>query len=89
MFVELLADYMPDFGTACSVGGVAVHGIFDAAYADVFGIVAGTRPALLIASADAPDVAIDDAVTIGATTYTVAVVQPDGTGMTRLLLEAA
>lgn len=69
------------------VDGVTVDGIFDNAYGDAFG-VAGSVPTLSCASDDI-DAAHGDAVTIGATSYTITNVEPDGTGMTRLTLQEA
>ena len=69
------------------VGGVAVEGVFDARYADPLGI-AGATPSLLVQTSAVPAVAIGTPVTVGATAYTVASVEPDGTGLTRLKLEA-
>jgi hypothetical protein len=40
-----------------------------------------------VRSTDVPGAAQGDAVTVGATAYAVRGVQPDGTGMTLLLLE--
>ena len=78
-----------EFATAATVGGVAVNGIFDNAYAMAMGFVAGTSPALLVASASVPSAAVGDAVTLGAVSYTVAGVEPDGTGVTLLRLQEA
>lgn len=69
------------------VDGVAVNGIFDNAHGDAFGI-AGSVPTLSCAS-DEIDAERGDAVTIGATSYTITNVEPDGTGMTRLMLQEA
>jgi hypothetical protein len=87
-FTEDLAPFFADFGIAATVGGVACMGIFDAAYADALGMN-GTRPALQVATAAVPSVAEGAAVTIGAASYTVESVQPDGTGMTLLILHEA
>ena len=84
-FTEDLAPYFADFGIDATVGGVSVRGIFDSAYAAALGL-AGTRPMLLVASADVPTVAEGDAVTIGAAGYTVESVRPDGAGMVQLFL---
>lgn len=89
MFAESRAAFFTDFAVTATVGGVALSGIFDAQYADAFGLIAGTVPALLIDDDDAPDVAAGDVVSVGGRGYLVAVVQPDGTGMSRLILEAA
>jgi hypothetical protein len=71
--------------TIGAVTGVA--GIFDADYQDAFG-VAGSGPVLLIQTAAAPAVATGNTVAVSSTNYTVVGIQPDGTGMTRLILEA-
>lgn len=70
-----------------TVSGVSVAGIFDNAYQDSFGIVASPQPSLLVASSSAASAAVGDSVVANSTTYTVAEIQPDGTGMTRLLLK--
>ena len=76
-----------DFGLDATLNGVSVRGIFDAPYADAFG-VGGSAPQLTVLASDAPLVAIGDAVTIGDASYTVAGVEPDGTGVARLTLRA-
>jgi len=91
--VAFTEDFTPflnadEFAVDATVGGVALRGIFDAAYADALGM-GGTSPALLIATADAPAAAQGAAVVIGATSYTVANPEPDGTGMTLLRLQEA
>lgn len=83
-----LPQMLDDFGTAATVGGVEVIGIFDAAYQDALGI-AGNTPVLQCASADIPDVAQGAAVSIGARRYTVVAIEPDGTGLTLLRLQEA
>lgn len=69
------------------VDGVTVDGIFDNAYGDALGM-AGSVPVLSCASDDI-GAARGDTVTIGATSYTITNVEPDGTGMTRLMLQEA
>lgn len=71
-----------------TVGGVSVAGIFDDAYLDPLGI-AGSQPSLLCASADVSTAAQGTAVVVNAVSYTVGSIQPDGSGMTRLLLQEA
>ena len=83
-----IALMFKDFGVAATVKGTAVTGIFDAAYTEEFGM-AGTGPVLRIASADVPTVAQGDAVAVGSANYTVAAVEPDGTGVTLLRLQEA
>lgn len=88
-FVEDMTVFLDtsDFAVAATVGGVAVPGIFDAAYAAALGYAAGTSPQLLVASASVPSVAVGDAVVTGGASYTVAAIEPDGTGMTLLRLQ--
>jgi hypothetical protein len=78
-----------DFATAATVGGVAVNGIFDNDYAVAMGFAAGTSPVLLVASASVLSASVGTAVTLGAVSYTVAAVEPDGTGVTLLRLQEA
>jgi hypothetical protein len=85
--VENMADFLPDFGIAATVGGVAVTGIFDNAFGDPLGIVAGTSPSLLFLSSAAPSAAVGNTVVVGGISYTIAELQPDGTGLMRLALK--
>lgn len=54
-----------------------------------FSGMAATQPVALTASANVIPDPVGWAVTIGGTPYIVAAHEPDGTGMTRLILEAA
>jgi len=88
-FVEDRAAFFTDFAVAVTVGGVSGVGIFDKQYAS-FDLANGNRPALTVMSSAFPSVIEGSAVTVtGETaTYTVAgSPQPDGTGMTVLMLE--
>jgi hypothetical protein len=84
-----LAALFSDFGVPATVGGVAVTAIFDNNYAEALGYTAGAKPMLLLATAGVPDVAAGDAVVVGSVSYTVAGIEPDGTGLTVLRLESA
>lgn len=88
-FAEDLDPYFADFGIIATVGGVACTAIFDNAYAQSLGFTAGTAPVLLVAASAVPTVAPGDAVEVPAGRYTVAGIEPDGTGITLLRLEAA
>ena len=66
---------------------LASRGVFDSAYATSFGLTAGTSPALTVKAADVPAVAQDVTVVIGAASYTVTDVEPDGTGLILLRLD--
>lgn len=74
--------------SAATVGANTVYGIFDSAYVDVFETT-GTRPALLCRSSDVTlySIARGTSVVINGSTYIVRNLEPDGTGLTRLVLE--
>lgn len=88
-FVEDLAPYFADFGTVATVSGVGdVTGIFDTPFAGSFGdLVGDTSPTFTAATADVSAVVVGTSLTINATGYTVARIEPDGTGITRLVLK--
>lgn len=89
-FTADLSLFTADFGADAIIGGVAVRGIFDANYTEIFdGLVAGTGPRFLCESAAIPNLKIGDALSVNATAYTVAAIDPDGTGMSALHLETA
>lgn len=81
-----------DFAFSATVAGVAVKGIFDKAYqlgnVGVTGI-ATTAPVLTLATAGVPADPVGTAVVVSGVSYTVAAHEPDGTGVSLLLLEAA
>lgn len=70
-----------------TVGAATVSGIFDAAYVSPFDLAAGSRPVLHCATADVAGYGFGTAVVVNGVNYTVAEAQPDGAGMTLLLLE--
>jgi hypothetical protein len=89
-FVEDLAPFFntDDFAVDATLGGVAVRVIFDAAYSEPLGnMVEGTGPVATIATADAAGAVHGTNLVIGATTYKVRGIEPDGTGVTLLRLE--
>ena len=86
-FVEDLNVYLSDHGIAATVGAAAITVIFDTDYGDPMGLIAGNRTVITCISSQVAAADVGTAVTIGATSYTVAEVQPDGTGITRLILE--
>lgn len=88
-FAEDRSQFFTDFAVTVIVGGVSGMGIFDKDYQS-YDITAGNRPALVVVTEDFPAVAESSAVSItGETaTYTVAgAPQPDGTGITVLMLD--
>lgn len=75
-----------------TVGAVEVAVIFDAAYISAMGgVVDATQPMCLLKTSDvaAQSMVFGTAVTIGGTAYTVRSTQPDGTGLSALMLEVA
>ncbi len=100
MAVESAADRAAfvdpaEFGTAAVFTpaggpGVAVNGLFDDQFAGprLAGLAIEAREITFLArSADLPGAQQGDSLTIGATTYTVRSVRPDGAGMTTLVLK--
>lgn len=73
---------------ACVVNSLSVTGLFDNFPTDPLGI-ATSQPVLLVNEDDTGTVAAGDSITVSGTSYTVREVQPDGLGLTRLILEAA
>lgn len=88
MITETLADFVVDFGIDVTRNGSAtVSGIFDKAYAEAFGMIAGNDPVFRCLSS--VGMARGDTLVISGTTYTVTEIQPDGTGIDLCKLEAA
>lgn len=92
MFVEDTSTFFADFGVPCTLGGAAVSGIFDNGYAlgsvGPFGM-ASTQPVLTLATASVPANPVGITAVVGGGAYLVAAHEPDGTGISRLLLEAS
>lgn len=76
-----------EHGTTASYDGTDIVGVFDREYADVLGMEA-SAPTFTCAASDVPGVAHNDTLTIDGDVYTVRSVQPDGTGVVVLILEA-
>lgn len=94
MFTEDLGAFFSaqEFATPATLDGVAVCGIFDAPSAPGLGGeygLASTQPAYTLPSASVPDDPEGLALVIGAASYVVAAHQPDGTGVSVLILERA
>lgn len=80
--------FFTDFAVDVTVNGLPARGIFDNGFSGAFnGMIDGTSPMLHLLSA--VPVSRGDAVVIGAESYVVTGVQPDGTGVTQLRLEVA
>ena len=86
MSLESLAGYFTDFGSDVVIGAATVRGIFDDAYQDALGM-GSSGPVLLCAAADVTSVTHGTALSIGGVGYTIVSKQPDGTGISRLVLQ--
>ena len=90
-FAEDLAPFFApsDFGSAALWNGAPVLGIFDRVYLEPIGnSVEGTSPVFQCPAASVVGVAQGDTLTIAGDAYTVRGVEPDGTGLVLLRLEA-
>jgi len=96
-FAQAIADMVSAVvpmlaNVTATIDGVPVQGLFTDAYtsADIgpYGM-ASSAPTLTLASADTPASPVDQTVTINATSYLIRAVEPDGSGLTRLILERA
>ena len=94
MFTEDFIAFMntAEFATSATLDGVVVPAIFDAAFAlgsvGAYGM-ASTQPSLTLSTAHVPALPIGKTVVVDAVSYLVAAHEPDGTGVSRLLLELA
>ena len=81
-----------EFASTVTVNGVTVAAIFDNANAlgsvGPYGM-ASTQPTLTLPTTSVPANPVGLSAVVGAVTYLVAAHEPDGTGVSRLLLEAA
>lgn len=78
-----------EHATAATLDGDSVVGIFENRYVESLGAVAAAQPTYTLPTADAAAAAQGSALVIGATSYTVRNIQPDGTGVTTLELQLA
>jgi len=83
-FTEHLDPFFADFGIDATVAGVQILGVFDKAYQERFGVVSGSAPVLIVPST--VNATEGDAVVVSGNSYKVASVEPDGTGLTVLVL---
>jgi hypothetical protein len=93
MSVETAADrtaLLADYGTTVTKADATTFtGIFDNDFLAVDldeSEVESTEPTLLARTADVSSLAHGDTLTISAVSYTVRGIQPDGTGMTQIML---
>jgi hypothetical protein len=93
MFTENIPAFFADFGVAATLGGNAVRGVFDNGFAlGSVGLVgmSGTQPTYTLPTASVtPADPVGQPLVIGAEVYAVAAHEPDGTGVSRLVLELA
>lgn len=80
------ASYTPSGGSASDVKGIFRNVFFEAEAGGNVG-VAMQDPIFICRTADVSSAAEGDAITISGTAYTIRVVEPDGSGVTRLMLE--
>lgn len=74
-------------GVDMLLDGVAVRGFFSGAYAQAFDGMATTSSAATLPTALCTAITPTSLLVVGGTTYRVRSPQPDGTGLTTLLLE--
>jgi hypothetical protein len=89
---EDLAPFFADFAVDATVNGQAVRGIFDNGFASAeVGLVgmSSARPMLTLPTAGLSADPVGQTVVVGGTSYLVAAHQPDGTGVSTLMLERA
>lgn len=87
-FVEDIDPFFADFAVSVTRNGSAtVIGLFDKAYAEAFGLIAGNDPVFRCMTS--VGMVRNDVLVIGGTTYTVIEIQPDGAGIDLCKLEAA
>lgn len=86
-----IAGLLADFGVPVTQASRIIgSGLFDRAYAGVGDIpVESYSPAVTCRSADVAELEHGDSVTVDGSDYTIRSIQPDGTGITVLILEAA
>lgn len=87
-FVEDLSVFFntSELATAATLDGVAVAGIFDNPYAQAFDGMATAEPMYTLPSASAAGATQASLLVVQGTSYRVRSVQPDGTGLSTLLL---
>mgnify|MGYP003960367063 FL=1 len=70
-----------------TIGASTVAGIFDNQFVEVHGIE-GVRPVFVCDESDVSTIDHGDSLSVKSTSYEVIGIQPDGTGLTSLILEA-
>ena len=81
------SSYTPSGGSASTVNGIFDNEFFEVDPLSGVGVVSA-QPRFICTTADLPSgAAAGDAITVDGTAYTVRVIQPEGTGVTTLVLE--
>ena len=92
MFTEDLSVYFDILASPATLNSVGVQGYFDNAYAlgdvGMYG-VASTQPTLTLPTANVPTQPVGMLVEVAGQRFTVAVHQPNGKGISLLVLETA
>jgi hypothetical protein len=89
---EDLAPFFADFAVDATVNGQAVRGIFDNGFASAeVGLVgmSSARPMLTLPTAGLSADPVGQTAVVNGISYLVAAHQPDGTGVSTLMLERA
>ncbi len=89
MFAESLGLYFKDFGVQAQLGNDPVTGIFDSPYALAeggFG-AACLKPTFVCRTNCIPEEPVGASLLLAGVAYTIVEHQPDGTGVSTLLLE--
>jgi hypothetical protein len=89
---EDLAPFFAEFAVPATVNGATVRGIFDAGWqAAEVGLVgmSSARPMLTLPTAGLSADPVGQTAVVNGISYLVAVHQPDGTGVSTLMLERA
>ncbi len=91
VMTEDLSAFTTDFGVNAILSGSIVRGIFDVQYerGDIGIGMASTQPAFTTLTANVVGEAVGQLLVVNGIGYYVAAHEPDGTGMSLLLLEVA
>lgn len=86
MFYEDLDLFFNEFAIVIRINGEDITAIFSDMFVDAEGI-ASSNPRIIVKTQELVDVHKQDDVEINETTYSVASIEPDGTGITTIFLE--
>ena len=89
MFVEDLSVFFvsSDFAVTATLDGVSVLGLFDNGYLQAFDGIATSGTTFTLPTAQTVSATSASVLVVNGTTYRVRSVQPDGSGVSVLLLE--